>query len=1288
MVRILFHSFIIILLGIISIGNTVAQKGIQIKFPGLERQVLKLPLGDEKQILTCQSCETGADFNPVYGTRLAKVNNDFSSSIRNEEWELTKYSSDDFPDQIIPTELKFSSKMVIDKKKAYAQISIIPIKKEGRQIYRLVSCDVILTPKPSQGQKGGNRSFTTESVLNTGEWYKVGVTARGVYKISYQNLKDWGVVSGSVTSGSLHIFGNSFGPLPIQNSSFRPDDLLQNSMEMHDGGDGSFDDGDYFLFYANGADKIYRNGNELNYIRNGYSDTSYYFIGLNTSISPKWILASYDDPAPSNYTTTTFNDIRYYEPDQINFIESGIEWYGDEFDAIETRTYDFGFPNRTNDSVTVQYELLSSSVIGTGVFDVSVSNTSYSDQVSIGPVGGSTYALAAKPSGTQFFKVNPTNDMVSITLDYQKPNASAKGYVDYFKLNARRNLITSNGFLIFTDLESEGNNAEFQLSYSNPDIRVWNISDPTNAYGLTLNLGGTVADFNQDQTSLQEYVAITGQTFSAPRFVGKVSNQNLHGLPQTDYIIISHGQFLPEANRLANFHREKGLHVTVVEQKEVFNEFGSGMVEPVAIRDFCRMFYERAGSDSTRFPKYLLLFGDGSYDNKNRVGNNSNYIVTFQSYFSNHGLDIINTFTADDFFGMLDTNEAFNVADQMDVGIGRFPVRSLTEAAAMVDKTILYYEQSFNSNESVCVANGGTQNSNMGNWRNKILFVADDEDNNNYVSNAQTLEDVIQSEDSVFVVDKLYIDAFQQVSTSSGNRYPVVEEQLKSKVQNGVLLVNYVGHGGETGWTEERILGVNTIQNWTNIDRLAVFVTATCEFARFDDPDRTSAGEMVVLNPNGGAVGAFTTTRLTFSNSNLTLNSNLFKNAFDETNGQINRLGEVIRLTKNQSALSLGSYNFRNFTLLGDPALPMNVPRHHVWVDSINGVEVGVTSDTLKALSKIRVKGHISDNPNGSIKSDFNGFLYPTIYDKPVNITTLQNDPASTLRTFDLMKNIIYKGKASVENGYFDFTFLVPKDIALNVGFGRMSFYAVSENGPVDAHGYQSVKVGAANDTAGVDNIGPTIELFMNDENFVDGGMTDESPQIFAKVFDENGINTAGSGLGHDITAIIDANTANAIILNDYYEADLNSYQSGEIRYALSELEPGEHTLTLKVWDTYNNSSEEEIRFIVEEATELKLKHVYNYPNPFTTNTEFMFEHNRVCEDLEVMIQIYTVSGKLIKTIHNDVTCEGYRVAGIMWDGKDEFGDQLAKGVYIYAVSVQTPAGEKETELQKLVILK
>jgi hypothetical protein len=1266
----------------------IPQKVARVNLPEIHQEFGRLPLGEKVNFLGCKTCNIGKQNLPVYSERRAISTSSFKLEIVSENWQELDFSSNDFEQVIFPDKLMVESKLVIDRKKKYAQINIVPLKKEGTKIFKLVSLDYRLIAIQSSAAQRTNRIFATESVLNSGTWHQIGITSRGVYKISFNNLESWGVINGTINSNEIHIYGNQFGSLPIQNNQNRPDDLLQNAIEMHDGGDGTLDDGDYFLFYANGPDKIYRSGNELTFDRNGYSDSAYYYVHLNAAVSPKWIAHNFDDPSPANYTTTSFNDMLYYEPDQINFIESGIEWYGDEFDAVDHRDYDFGFPNRTNDSVLVEYVVLSSSVIGTGSFDISVANSNYTDQVSIGPVGSGTYAFAAKPSGVKSFLVNPSTDNVEISLDYNKPNASSKGFLDYFKLNARRELITSNGALIFTDILAEGSNTEFQLNYTNSDIRVWNITDPTNTYGMSLNKSGTVATFNQDQTELQQYVSVSGSTFSSPSYVKEIANQNLHGLAQTDYIIISNGQFISEANRLANFHREKGLHVTVVEERKIFNEFSSGMVDPVGIRDFCRMFYDRAGSDSSLFPKYLLLFGDGSYDNKHRVGNNSNYITTFQSYFTNHGLDILQTFTADDFFGMLDTNESFNVSDQMDIGIGRFPVRSISEATAMVDKTISYYEQTFNADQSVCIANGGTERSNLGDWRNKILFVADDEDGNGYINNAQSLEDEIQSQDSVFMVDKLFIDAYQQVSTSSGNRYPVVEEQLRNKVQNGVLMVNYVGHGGETGWTEERILGVNTIQNWTNTDRLAVFVTATCEFARFDDPDRTSAGEMVVLNPNGGAVAALTTTRLTFSNSNLTLNRNLFENAFDEMNGQVNTLGEVIRLTKNQSALQLGTYNFRNFTLLGDPALPMNVPKHHVYVDSINGTDVAVVSDTLKALSKVRVKGHISNNPSGAVSSSFNGYLYPTIYDKPAFITTLQNDPSSTVKTFDLFKNVIYKGKASVENGYFDFTFMVPKDIALNVDFGKMSFYAVSENGPIDAHGYQSVKVGAANDTAGLDNVGPSIELYMNDESFVDGGMTDETPQIYAKIFDENGVNTTGSGLGHDITAVIDENTANAIILNDYYEADLNSFQSGEIRYALSELEPGEHTLTLKVWDSYNNSSEEEIRFVVEESSELKLKHIYNYPNPFTTNTEFMFEHNRTCEDLDVMIQVFTISGKLVKTIHNDVTCEGYRVAGIMWDGKDEFGDQLAKGVYIYAVSVRTPSGESETELQKLVILK
>ena len=465
---------------------------------------------------------------------------------------------------------------------------------------------------------------------------------------------------------------------------------------------------------------------------------------------------------------------------------------------------------------------------------------------------------------------------------------------------------------------------------------------------------------------------------------------------------------------------------------------------------------------------------------------------------------------------------------------------------------------------------------------------------------------------------------------------------------------------------------------------MPLMLTATCEFSRFDDPDRTSAGEYCLLNPNGGAIGLMTTVRLAFSGLNFALNTAFYNHAFTPMiDGRMPHIGDLYRLTKRDI---LFNRQYMNFVILGDPALRLAYPEQTVYTSSINSNSLTITSsDTLKALKKITITGFIGDKLGNKITS-FNGVVFPTVFDKEIKLTTLGNDSGSLIDTFKIQKNIIYKGKSVVTNGDFTFSFLVPKDISYSFGKGKISYYA--HNGVHDANGYyDKVIIGGSEKNAVVDNKGPEIRLFLNDEKFVSGGTTNETPKIYALVIDSSGINTVGNGIGHDLVAVIDAKSGNPIILNDYYVANLNTYQSGKIRYGFNELAEGKHTLSLKVWDVQNNSSTAYTDFIVAKEANLALSHILNYPNPFTTKTKFFIEHNQCCTSLKVLIQVYTISGKVVKSINQTINNQGFRFDGIEWDGKDDFGDKLARGVYIYRVSVTDLNNKKAEKIEKLVIL-
>ncbi len=532
-------------------------------------------------------------------------------------------------------------------------------------------------------------------------------------------------------------------------------------------------------------------------------------------------------------------------------------------------------------------------------------------------------------------------------------------------------------------------------------------------------------------------------------------------------------------------------------------------------------------------------------------------------------------------------------------------------------------------------------------------------------------------------IGKIYMDAYVQMSTPGGQRYPEAQEALRARVQKGALIVNYVGHGGEVGWAHERLLDNQTILDWSNSDRLPLFVTATCEFTRWDDPGRTSAGEYVMLNPAGGGIGLMTTTRIAYSGTNQTLSREFYEHAF-ETRDELERpmrFGDIYRMTK--SAFP-DNGDFRNFTLLGDPSARLASTRQAARITAVSDT-LGNPIDTIRALATVRISGEVTDT-TGQLLSDFNGVVVPTVFDKKTNMTTLANDGGQQL-PFSLRKNIIYRGKATVSNGQFSFTFVVPKDINYEVGAGRVSIYAESLS--TNACGFTDEPlVGGSDPNALVDQQGPQIELFMNDETFVPGGITNEDPLLYAKLFDENGINTLGNSIGHDLVAVIDQNTQNSLVLNDVYEADLDTYKSGQVRYRLSDLAEGSHTLDLKAWDVFNNSSQGSLDFVVAPSAEMALEHVLNYPNPFTTRTEFYFEHNRPCGNLDVRVQVFTVAGRLVKTLNRQLACEGFRSEPLAWDGLDDSGDKLGRGVYVYRLSVATQDGEAADKVEKLVILR
>ncbi|MBU0763651.1 MAG: type IX secretion system sortase PorU, partial [Bacteroidetes bacterium] len=1132
------------------------------------------------------------DLLPVYFERIPMEAEYSEITVRLENTVFETAKSEDIKriqhlDKIKST-INIVSETHSERKKPYLHISFVPLRKNpaNQKIEKLIRFNLVIdkkTPKSSAVKTG---IYPDESVLKTGNWVKVKVTQDGIYMLTYDDLVGMGFSDPS----DIAVYGNAEGLLPYTVSAPCYNDLVENPVRIEKGNDDTFNSGDYILFYGKGPTNYWYDEDKglFRHSVHYYSSCSYYFLTDKGRTKNFEVETS---AAGSNTTVTSFDDYDYHETEVTNLIRSGRNWAGESFDINTSQNFSFSFPGLLTGSPVKLTVATFARYSDSSTFTVTANNQTYSLVHSSVNMSSEHGSYVSEKNET--FSFNSSTGNINVTLTYSKPDPSAEAWLNYLLLNARRSLSLSGAQMRFRDINSvgQGNVSTFVISGAGSSTGVWDVTDPRNARQIEGTLSGNQFSFTVATDSLREFIVFSGASYLTPEVVGSVSNQNLHGTAPPDMVIVTYSGFLSYANQLAAHHRDHdGLSVTVTTNEQVYNEFSSGAPDVSAIRNFIKMYYDRAGSDD-EIPKYLLLFGDGSYDNRTSGSGNTNYILTYQS---DNSIKPTSSFVTDDYFAMLDDSDNITTG-LLDIGVGRLPVKNTTEAQDAVNKIIHY------SANRDCYRE----------WRNIICFIGDDEDGNQHMRDADSMTDYVDTAYPVFNIDKIYLDAYVQQSTPAGQRYPDVNIAINNRVKKGALIINYTGHGGELGLAHESVVNINQIKSWNNYNNLPLFMTATCEFSRFDDFERTSAGEFIFLNPEGGGIGLFSTTRVVYASSNFTLNQYFYKYIFEEDSaGTRYRLGDVIRLTKNECPGS----NTRNFTLLCDPALELTYPKKKVYTTKINSQPVSDVPDTLKALSLSTLEGYVGDE-TGNMITDFNGIVYISVLDKPDSIITLSND-GNTPFSFNIQNNILYKGKATVKNGEFSVSFIVPKDISYRIGKGKLSYYADNTSSLVtgfyDAAGYyRNVIIGGSADSVSFDNLGPEITMYMNDPGFVYGGITDEDPTFYAELKDSSGINTVGNGIGHDLTLVMDNNTSSVMILNDNYEAETDTYQKGKVEYYLTDLTPGLHTLNLKVWDVFNNSSEEDIEFIVAESSELALSHIFNYPNPFTTQTSFYFEHNQ-----------------------------------------------------------------------------
>ena len=1110
-------------------------------------------------------------------------------------------------------------------------------------------------------------SQVNNSVLANGSWFKFSVDTTGVFKIDKTLLQQIGISTNNLNPKKIHIYGNGGNLLPEFNGDFRYDDLQENAIYIEGEEDNSFDTNDFILLYAKGPHswEVDINTNNVSHKQNIYSDKAYYFITVNDNNGKRIQSASSVTGSPVTQLTS-FNDYIFYENETTNLFAAGRKWLGEDFSVENQQTFQLPFPNSVqNEPLNIKVRAVAVSGI-TSSMQVNV-NSQDLFNLNFGAISsGST--LASDRAGSE--SITNSSAIVDVSLNYNNGgNPSARAYLDFIEVSGKKQLIAGNFQFSFRSFEAANTSGivEYQIQNSQNIFQIWEVSDPTNVSNIANESSSTIFSFKVNGGDLKEYIAIHQNDFYIPEAVSnaRVENQNLHALKDINYLLITSNEFVEQAQRIANYHIENsGLTAKVVILDEIYNEFSSGSKDITGIRDFIKHIYETNSTDDAKL-KYVCFFGDASYDYKDRIIANNNIVPV---YLSDQSYNLASSYVTDDFFGMLENSEGtMSSSHSIDVATGRIPVSTQQQATDVVDKILRDYNVD-----------------SFGDWRNTVTLLADDIDANSDISiqpGVEIIADDIKVNKPVFNINKIYADAYVQQNSSGGERYPTVKAAITTAIETGTLVFDYFGHGGEDGFAQERFLDIPQIKGFKNENTLPLFITITCEFSRFDNPTRTSAGEFAFWNTTGGAASMITTTREVFISVGQAFNKRLMAILLEFNNEDLTIAESLVKTKNNYS-------NFQKFFIyyFGDPVKKLAIPKPNIRITKMNGVDITQSLDTLKALSKVSFEGVITDNLN-NILTDFNGNLSTTVYDKPIDKSTLDNDNFGIVEVFDSQESKLFRGLASVENGNFSFEFIVPRDVKIAYGKGKLSFYATDAT--FDKSGFNSdVIVGGINENAPEDTIGPEIQLFMNDESFLDGANTNASPNLIAKLADLSGINTSVTAVDHDIVGILDGDESNPIILNDFYQTELDDFTRGKVVFRLRDLSVGPHTLKLKAWDTYNNSSETILNFVVVSDTNISLDNVLNYPNPFVNYTEFWFNHNKPNESLQVQVQIFTISGKLIKTINQQVQTTGNLSRNISWNGLDDFGNRIGKGVYVYKLKVTSTVSNISSEkYEKLVIL-
>ncbi len=1103
------------------------------------------------------------------------------------------------------------------------------------------------------------------SPLAQGSWYKMEIGETGIYKIDRQFLLNAGIPSGLVADiQSLRILGTGGAVVPEDLSTARPNTLEELPRRVVDrNGNGVFDPEDQVLFFARSPrmwtyDSLART---FRHRINPFGERSVYFLSVGGP-GGKGMDSVASTSIPNAFRAPDFLGRSFLEQESTNLITSGRQWFGQMFDTeARSAVYTTLLPGLVAGS-TVQYRVVVLSrapttqwfqfeenghILGSVALPGVVVSSIEGAYASRSPVMSYSYA-GAYPDARSLLKVV-----------YQTSGSSPRGWLDWFEILYRRSFAALNDELQFSTYDTSAV-VEYELSgFSSRQIEVFDVTDHASVLRVTglqfnpVDPTRVVFQLTQNTGMPREIIAVTPSAYKTPPVLSPVPNSDLRGIQTgAEYVIITPEAFQSEAERLRAHRAQTGGPAgMVVPIEHIFNEYGGGMADPTAVRDFLLA----ARTQWQVPPRYVLLFGDGHYDYKGILTTERNWIPPYES---DESIVQILSYASDDFFVLLDEGNP-----RVSLAAGRIPVGSAAEAATVVDKII-----SYESNRS------------FDSWKTRVTYVADDgltstgDDGTIHTVQADALAQTYTP--AMMDKRKIYIVGYPTVSSASGRRKPEANKAIIDAINRGTLMINYTGHGNPEVWAHEWVFTrEESLPKLTNRDRLTFLVAATCDFARYDNPLEQSAGEEIFVMNGGGSVGVMTSSRAVYSFQNAQFNNTFYTEVFKrDSAGSFSRLGDAMYRTKQ----ILYGTNDLKYHLFADPAMRLAVPEEIATVDSVNGSSLAITVD-VPTLGTMKVDGRIT-RPDGSERSDFNGRALLELYDAKQRILV----PEWGSFSYEVNGSILYRGEVSVTGGRFSGVAPVPKDVSYGENPARIAVYAWDD--VEDATGFtERVRIAGTDTTVAVDTTGPRMAIYFNDEAFRSGDVTPPGSSMLVMLEDESGINTSTAGIGHRLEARFSA-LAQPVDLTDYYRSNLDTYQGGRVSFVIPELPEGRQSVRVKAWDTRNNSSEEELFFEVRAASDLDVYNVMNFPNPFNRSTRFTFQRSS-SEPIRVEIKVYTVAGRLIQILELPSTFD--RFVEVEWDGRDRDGNEIANGVYFYKVITRSLSGGDTREvIGKLAVLR